>query len=210
MYNFLVKDNKERIHACPPYSPELNPIEAMWGKIKSSLRKASARTLDKFEAAIKTAFESIQAVDQRKLFHAAQTLAQRGVNVFQEILLQGERSPEKVIHEIAKISGVEIKEQEKNKIEKVEKGAPAILEVKTGNTEQELENVLTTYLKKHTEFLHLVQQKIEYMGEDETLCKKYAKESVALRKEIHQFAIDALKNPVIWGAQRKKAAWPYS
>jgi transposase len=60
----------------PPYSPELNPIEAMWGKIKSSLRKASARTLDKFEAAIKTAFESIQAVDLNNWFRYSGYVAQ--------------------------------------------------------------------------------------------------------------------------------------
>lgn len=43
----------------PPYSPELNPIEEMWSKIKYFLRKLSARTLKDFKKAIKTAFESI-------------------------------------------------------------------------------------------------------------------------------------------------------
>ncbi len=27
----------------PPYSPDLNPIEKMWSKVKTSLRKAKAR-----------------------------------------------------------------------------------------------------------------------------------------------------------------------
>jgi transposase len=47
----------------PPYSPDLNPIEPMWGKIKNCLRKESARTLDKFAKSIKIAFTSIQSVD---------------------------------------------------------------------------------------------------------------------------------------------------
>src|SRR5260370_9847344 len=29
----------------PPYSPDLNPIEKMWSKLKESLRSAEARTL---------------------------------------------------------------------------------------------------------------------------------------------------------------------
>ena len=47
----------------PPYSPDLNPIEQMWGKIKNCLRKESARTLNKFAKSIKVAFTSIQATD---------------------------------------------------------------------------------------------------------------------------------------------------
>ena len=30
----------------PPYSPDFNPIEAMWSKVKSHLRSAAARTFD--------------------------------------------------------------------------------------------------------------------------------------------------------------------
>ena len=47
----------------PPYSPDLNPIEQMWGKVKNYLRKESARTLDKFAISIKLAFMSIQSAD---------------------------------------------------------------------------------------------------------------------------------------------------
>lgn len=36
----------------PPYSPELNPIEAMWSKLKSLLRREEARTLDTLAAAV--------------------------------------------------------------------------------------------------------------------------------------------------------------
>jgi len=47
----------------PPYSPDLNPIEQMWGKVKNCLRKESARTLDKFAIAIKVAFMNIKSAD---------------------------------------------------------------------------------------------------------------------------------------------------
>ncbi len=43
----------------PPYHPELNPIEEMWSKVKSILRKLSARNLEDFKKAIKVAFESV-------------------------------------------------------------------------------------------------------------------------------------------------------
>lgn len=37
----------------PPYSPDLNPIENAFAKLKAGLRKAEARTLDQREAAIR-------------------------------------------------------------------------------------------------------------------------------------------------------------
>jgi transposase len=48
-----------RLVYLPPYSPELNPIENMWSKIKNYLRHASARTEKCFKKEIKTAFKSI-------------------------------------------------------------------------------------------------------------------------------------------------------
>lgn len=52
-----------RLIYLPPYSPELNPIEQMWSKIKNGLRQASSRTLRKFKINLKTAFESIEKTD---------------------------------------------------------------------------------------------------------------------------------------------------
>lgn len=57
-----------RLVYLPPYSPELNPIEPMWGKIKHYLRKASARTFQDFKKAIKTAFEMINKTDLQHWF----------------------------------------------------------------------------------------------------------------------------------------------
>lgn len=47
----------------PPYSPDLNPIEQMWSKIKEYLRKAKARTTEVLFDAIKSAFEQITTSD---------------------------------------------------------------------------------------------------------------------------------------------------
>ena len=43
----------------PAYSPEFNPIEKMWSKIKASLRSAQARTQPALIQAIALALESI-------------------------------------------------------------------------------------------------------------------------------------------------------
>ncbi len=39
----------------PPYSPELNPSELAWLKVKDLLRAAKARTIDQLNAAINSA-----------------------------------------------------------------------------------------------------------------------------------------------------------
>lgn len=43
----------------PPYSPDLNPIEKMWGKIKAFLRAAEARTSSALHRAIRKAFSLV-------------------------------------------------------------------------------------------------------------------------------------------------------
>jgi transposase len=47
----------------PPYSPDLNPIEKMWSKVKAFLRKAKARTLDALIHAIRDALQSVTVCD---------------------------------------------------------------------------------------------------------------------------------------------------
>ena len=41
----------------PPYSPDFNPIEQVFAKLKALLRKAAARTIDDLWAAIAEAIE---------------------------------------------------------------------------------------------------------------------------------------------------------
>ncbi len=52
----------------PPYSPDLNPIEKMWSKVKNSLRKAEARTENDLLEAIGAALAEITAQDAAHWF----------------------------------------------------------------------------------------------------------------------------------------------
>jgi len=52
----------------PPYSPEFNPIELLWSKLKSFLRKAKARTIDTLENAIREALKTITLSDIKNWF----------------------------------------------------------------------------------------------------------------------------------------------
>lgn len=52
----------------PPYSPDLNPIEKMWSKVKSLLRKIKARTFDTLVDAIAQALEAVTASDAKGWF----------------------------------------------------------------------------------------------------------------------------------------------
>ena len=47
----------------PPYSPDLNPIELMWSKMKAYLRKVKARTKELLEIAIAEALEHVTTSD---------------------------------------------------------------------------------------------------------------------------------------------------
>jgi transposase len=54
----------------PPYSPDLNPIEKMWSKVKSLLRSTQARTQDELYEAIAFALKSVTAEDAKGWFQA--------------------------------------------------------------------------------------------------------------------------------------------
>ena len=47
----------------PPYSPDLNPLEKLWSKVKAFLRKFKARTLDALPNAIQNAFHAVTVSD---------------------------------------------------------------------------------------------------------------------------------------------------
>ena len=48
----LIEAKGAKLIYLPPYSPDLNPIEKCWSKIKTYLRKAKARTRDELEKAL--------------------------------------------------------------------------------------------------------------------------------------------------------------
>lgn len=57
-----------RLVFLPPYSPDMNPIERCWSKIKTALRAAKARTRQALEEAIKQAIVTISVSDARAWF----------------------------------------------------------------------------------------------------------------------------------------------
>jgi transposase len=59
----------------PRYSPEFNPIEHAWAKMKERLKAKATRTLDAVEAELKPALNAITAQDARGWFkHAGYAL----------------------------------------------------------------------------------------------------------------------------------------
>ena len=54
----------------PPYSPDLNPIEKMWSKMKSILRKRKIRIASELPEAVKAALEAVSTNDCRGWFRA--------------------------------------------------------------------------------------------------------------------------------------------
>lgn len=52
----------------PPYSPDLNPIEKAWSKLKQTLRSAKARTTEALEQAITEALNLISAENAQAWF----------------------------------------------------------------------------------------------------------------------------------------------
>lgn len=54
----------------PPYSPDFNPIELVFAKIKALLKKAAARTVEALWDAIRDAINAITPKDARSFFAA--------------------------------------------------------------------------------------------------------------------------------------------
>ena len=55
----------------PPYSPDLNPIEQAWSKLKARLRASGARSREALEEALDPALAAISARDARGWFRLA-------------------------------------------------------------------------------------------------------------------------------------------
>jgi transposase len=55
----------------PPYSPDLNPIEQAWSKLKTSLRATGARSRETLEQALGPALATITAQDAQAWFRLA-------------------------------------------------------------------------------------------------------------------------------------------
>lgn len=63
-----IQSRGARLEFRPPYSPDRNPIEQCWAKIKTALRQAQARTRQALEAALKRALRTITPADAQAWF----------------------------------------------------------------------------------------------------------------------------------------------
>lgn len=54
----------------PPYSPDLNPIEHLWSKVKSGLSRIAARTWDGLVRAVETVMQTVTAEECGNYFQS--------------------------------------------------------------------------------------------------------------------------------------------
>jgi transposase len=58
-----IKKKQAEFLFLPAYSPDINPIEKMWSKVKQILRDIKARTYEELLAGVKTALNLVSAND---------------------------------------------------------------------------------------------------------------------------------------------------
>jgi transposase len=63
-----IEAKQAQVRFLPPYSPDLNPIEKMWSKIKAYLRQVKARTQETLWQAIGAALQTVTASDAQGWF----------------------------------------------------------------------------------------------------------------------------------------------
>jgi len=59
----LITQAGAEVHFLPAYSPDLNPIEKMWSKVKACLRSTEARTAEELTPAIAAALARVTPKD---------------------------------------------------------------------------------------------------------------------------------------------------
>ena len=64
----MIEEAGATVYFLPPYSPDLNPIEGMWSKVKAWLRTEKARSEEALGAAIARALAQVTASDARNWF----------------------------------------------------------------------------------------------------------------------------------------------
>lgn len=65
----LIESRGAQLLYLPPYSPDFNPIEQAWSKLKKFLRGVKARALDQLEPAIAQAIAAITPQNAQAFFH---------------------------------------------------------------------------------------------------------------------------------------------
>lgn len=64
----LIRNRKAKVVFLPAYSPDLNPIEKMWSKVKQLLRGIKATTAEEIYSGIKRALSAVSARDAQGWF----------------------------------------------------------------------------------------------------------------------------------------------
>jgi transposase len=64
----LIEERGCELLYLPPYSPDLNPIEEAFSKIKAFIRKAEARSRETLIEAMGAAISAVTALDARGFF----------------------------------------------------------------------------------------------------------------------------------------------
>ena len=59
----FIKDTGATVLFLPPYSPEFNPIEKLWSKLKEHVRRLPTDSRDLFDHAVASAMDSIASSD---------------------------------------------------------------------------------------------------------------------------------------------------
>ena len=67
----LIEATGATVKFLPPYSPEFNPIEECWSKVKAWVRKRAARTVERLQMAITEAIQRISRKDAQGWFRHA-------------------------------------------------------------------------------------------------------------------------------------------
>lgn len=66
-----IRQAKANVVFLPPYSPEFNPIEKTWAKLKALIRRMETLTREAFDEAVAHAMKAISAEDIRAWFQYA-------------------------------------------------------------------------------------------------------------------------------------------
>ncbi|MCP4448069.1 MAG: hypothetical protein GY811_22450 [Myxococcales bacterium] len=70
-----IRDAGADVLYLPPYSPEFNPIEKAWAKMKDLMRKFNTMTREAFDMAVAAAMDTISVDDCKAwMTHAGYTI----------------------------------------------------------------------------------------------------------------------------------------
>lgn len=66
----MIREAGAELRYLPPYSPDLNPIEKMWSKVKEFLRSSKARCTEDLYEAVRLALREVTAQDAQGWFES--------------------------------------------------------------------------------------------------------------------------------------------